>query len=82
MLQQLKDWYSENGFTLMEQQKPAIGARFQAARVVCDRGFGGVIERTRRIGVPATRRGEFDYYDELNKRQIAHSEIEAWKACL
>ena len=78
MLPHLENWYLSNGYTLMATSKPAIGHTVHAARVVCDRGLGGVILRTRRIGVPVTRRSELGYFDELNQREIASSEIEAW----
>jgi hypothetical protein len=75
----MQDWYLGNGYTLMSAAMPEIGSRFEAARVVCDRGIGGVIERTRRIGVTAMRRAEHDFFDETNQVQVASSEIEAWK---
>ncbi len=79
MQQEMQDWYQTNGYTLMSSSQPNVGERFEAARVVCDRGIGGVIERTRRIGVTAVRRAEHDFFDETNRVQVASSEIEAWK---
>lgn len=79
MQEKIAQWYQENGYTLLEEVAPEIDARFEAARVVCDRGMGGVIERTRRIGVTAVRQGEHSYYDETNRKEVPSSEIEAWR---
>ena len=78
MNQEITDWYLGNGYTLMSHSSPEIGARFHAARVVCERGFGAVILRTRRIGVPATRIGPTEFFDDLNQCHLSPSEIEAW----
>lgn len=72
-------WYLENGYTLLETEKPPVGQKVEGAKVVVDRGFGGVIERTRRIGVDIVRIHPDTYYDLTNASYVVSSEIEAWK---
>lgn len=76
---EMVQWYGENGYTLLDAAKPPVDEPFEAARVVVDRGFGGVILSTRRIGVPAVRKSEHCYFDTLNNCALVASDIEAWK---
>lgn len=81
ILQAMRDWYKANGYTLLDQAQPPVGAKFDAARIVIDRGLGGVMLSTRRIAVLGERRSECEYFDLLNQVSMhGDSAIEAWKS--
>jgi hypothetical protein len=76
------DWvqfYRDNGFTLLTDQKPPLNTPFKAARVVQDFGFGGVRLRTRRIEVEMVQTEHDVYYDTQNKETVPYGQIEAWR---
>ncbi|WP_178125748.1 hypothetical protein [Pseudomonas sp. EMN2] len=72
--------YRTEGFTIMDEERPAIGKRVEAIRVFQPRGLGGVILGTEYKIVPIIRTSEHHYTDTLNKdTDLVYSAFEGWR---